>query len=476
MATIHKDAVRKLLSKGNLSGFEVAKIVLADLWEEEHARDSVINENEQRAILDRLTNPNDVRTYNDWIGAFGTICEVKHTAHIMYLLTEGKLLNLETILRNYITAAFVELEKRLRPDIVTEKQFHDLKAKWRKYSLAQRHTLGRVLFMRADWLAAQNDESLENLFEETPGKAVATHRQACSDLRRRIESGGLRIGNRRRVLTLLGHIENSKSDEEVLAIIDSTLSPDLRQSAHELDPLLEKTTISGKALFESGLPEWLESIDQYPDDCFCGVAVLQNPSEDDLDSKGYYDANLSLLEKVFSHRALDDLWKAAGLTPQGFFTARLKEAKLELSLFLLCKSIMKVLSEMTGVDFPEDVDRWHHCLGTAVKSYEKVLDLAASISLSAKGSFSGMPRIVDLAELQPSSDLENLIRERLAKPLKKSQWFQNCKEYLIGERLSEIPGKELKEMLSALGKDARKRIYGILDAKSHSESGTPHAN
>ncbi len=61
-----------------------------------------------------------------------------------------------------------------------------------------------------------------------------------------------------------------------------------------------------------------------------------------------------------------------------------------------------------------------------------------------------------------SSDLENLIRNRLTKPLKQIQWFQDCKEYYMKAAFSEIPREELAEMFSELGKEARKKIYAVI--------------
>ena len=54
----------------------------------------------------------------------------------------------------------------------------------------------------------------------------------------------------------------------------------------------------------------------------------------------------------------------------------------------------------------------------------------------------------------------------------KGQWLEDCKKYYLRERLSGATRKELEEMLSGMGKEARKRIHGILESNDHPGAGT----
>jgi hypothetical protein len=244
----------------------------------------------------------------------------------------------------------------------------------------------------------------------------------------------------------------------------------------EPEPFLDKTAASGKALYEAGLPEWLDWIDQYKHDDFRGVAIIQNPSESDLDSKGYYKNDWRLLDNYLFQPAEDDLWKSIGLSPQALFTMRLKDARFEISSFLFYRSIMKILSEMTAIHFHDDVDHWYHSLESAVKFHEASFNTALRVSPRAQETFAGMPHNIDLEGLQPSPDLENLIRNRLAQPLKKRHWLQDCKRYFLRERLSGLPREEVEEMFSGVGNDARKRIYRILEPNNRSDAGISGAS
>jgi hypothetical protein len=55
--------------------------------------------------------------------------------------------------------------------------------------------------------------------------------------------------------------------------------------------------------------------------------------------------------------------------------------------------------------------------------------------------------------------------------LNRSQWFQDCKDYYKKEAFAEIPREELAEMLSGLGKEARKRIYTALESTDRTGAG-----
>lgn len=462
MAGVHRDAIRKLLGKGSLSGFEVAKIILADLWEAEHVRDSILSENEMRVIRNRINDPRESSVKNDWLGAFGTICEVNHTAHIIYLNIQTELSTLESILEKYLTSAFVNLQMRFMPTIVTQKQLEDLRDDHRGFALREKHSLEWVIFSRADELLSEEDVTLESLLEREPEQAVRVYRQACREIRNLIESGRLKFTHQKNTLKLLERIETAKPDREVLAIIDGTLSAEPKLRVERPERFLEKATTSGEALYQAGLPEWVKSVDEYQHDSFGGVAVIQNPCCDDLDDKGHYIDHGSLFDYYPFQPPGDDFWNALDVSPQVFFNKRLEMVKFVISGFLFFRLVMKVLSDKTGIGFSDDVDYWYRSLGHAIKSYEETMQSTVLFSLQARKDLADIPLDLAMDELQPSPGLETLMMNRLNRPLMKSQWLQDCKDYYLKEKLSGFPRAELADLLSGMGREARKRIYGLL--------------
>lgn len=450
MTTTRKDALRKLLAKGNLSGLETAKILLAELWEDEHARDAILSEAEQNTIRDRLTNPVEIRIYNDWIGAFPTICEVNHIAHIMFLMLERNLTSLTNLVKGYIVAAIILLEVRLRPTIVTEKQLEDLRDERKMKFFGEKHSLDLILYERAEQLVVPEGLSLENLLEDDPTRAAHSYRQASAEVSRLIESGQLRITHKKRVLTLLHRLEISKADSELLAIIDTTLSQEPTHKMEEPEPLLEKAYATGESLFETGLPEWLNHEDRSGEEYRSGIAVLKDPREEDLDNNGHYRDQWKSVEDTFLHLVHEGFWKALGRPRQEFLTLKLNRTKLHLSHFLFCQTLLQELAETLSFTINEDVDSWRHSLESLIEYYETTLRWAMNLNPKAKETFADIPA-VNMDQIQPSPEVRSLVRKRLMEPLERDQWFQDCKEYHLKEALASVPRDELEGMLSGLG-------------------------
>ncbi len=462
MRTQKNHALDKLIAKGNLSGFDAARIALAELWEGEHARDAILSPKQQREIQRKLKDGEDISVYNNWVREFGTICEVNHTAHIMSLMAQRTLSTLERILEGRIVSECMRLHRIMMPHIVTEKQFEDLKAKQRISLLGQKYDLGWVLFRRAEASVCPAGSTLENLLEDEPEKAAASFRGACLEIEELVESKMLRIHPRKSVLRLLKKIQNKLSESEVLGIIDSTLSAHPQHSLQNSEPALEKAVVSGEDLYSSGLPEWLEAMDHYHHEGISGVAILKYPRAHEMDGNGHYRERECSVDSFLLGLPDRSLLDEFGSSLESLFKKRLKETSLEISFFLLCRAIMSVLSKMMNINFCEDIDHLNVQVESSLKLYESRLEAALDVCPDEMKAFGDMRCIIDLEKLQPSSQLLDQIARRLQQPLGRGQWFSDCKEYHLKEMLTGLPREEVWEMTLPLGKTARKRIFRML--------------
>jgi hypothetical protein len=463
MTATRKDAVKKLLAKGNLSGLEAAKVILAELWENEHARDPILSETEQATIKSRLTNPAEISVYNDWIGAFPTICEVNYIAHIMFLSLQRSFTNLANLFNGFIITAIINLKARLTPTIVTEKQLGDLRAEQRKNFFSRKHSLGVILCERAKQMVASEGLALEDLLLESLRRVVHFYRLACTEIRQLIESGHFKITHTQRVLTLLKRLETSKPDSELLAIVDTTLSQEPTHRMEQPEPLLEKVYATGEVLFGTGLPEWVEYENRYGDEYPSGFAVMTDPRQEDLDSKGHFRDLWGSLKDSVLHLVDEGVEEAFGHPQQEFLTLKLNRTKLEISHFLFCQTVLQEMAGTVAVPFSEEVDSWRSSLESSIEHYETTLRWAMELNPKAKKALAGIP-VLEIDQLQPSAEARTLVRNRLMKPLDRAQWFQDCKEYYLKEALAMVPEGEVEGMLSGLGREARKRVHALLEA------------
>lgn len=463
MTSANRDALKRVFGKGNLSGFETAKIALGDMWEQEHARDHLVSELEFKKLMDRLTDREEIRVYNNWVGIFSTICEIKNIAQILSLTAEATLRRLESLLDRYIAAAVIEFHLASIPLIVTEKQLEDLKAAHKQEALRETQTLENILFFRVERQLSDTGDMLEDLLEQDTGKVCDAYRRACSEIRDMIESNHLRLSHRKGAVSFLKRIETRMPVEDILAILDPPLSEDSDLSTAAAYPILERATATGQALYTTGLPEWVEPVDHYEPEEFHGIAIVQDPLAIDLDHMGYYKVDSEMLERYFHSHENELFWGSLNLTPGELFTIKLEQTRMEVSFFLYCRAVLQGLSAVTGISFSEDVDRWYDSLDYAVDSFSKALSSARTLSTKAEQEFMDLPMVPDLAALEPRAEFNGFIKRRLTEPLDKGQWFQDCKEYFIKEEFSRIPKEQLAERLSGLGREARGRIYGLLD-------------
>jgi hypothetical protein len=343
------------------------------------------------------------------------------------LKIENLLYSSQLLLEQYLTEAVIRHDMMLIPEIITEKHYQDLKAKQRKEHLKSKTDLGFILFNRANSHTEPKYGSwmVENLLEGSPEEqkdAVKYYKQAGSEVYNYIKEGKLSITYQKKAIALLERIQTKKPDHEILAIIDSTISREPEFKMKEPEPALEKSTATGEALYNNtGWPEWIEWIDEYKHNIDKGalheVAVIQNPSPWRVDNKGHYKKRMSLADHPLVGHPDTLVWKRLKQTPRTAFTAVLLNVKHRIALFLFKKSLAKVLTGETGIDFSEPTDKWYKNIESALNSYEDTLERATTVSSRAKESLSGIPDAIDLDEIQIKPEMEDKFRKWLSEPL-----------------------------------------------------------
>lgn len=453
MAGIRKKQIKNLLKKGTLTGFEVAQIVMHEVYEYEkmakpelfdieyidhkkhYSEVSILTPEELRVLKDKnLQYHNDkIDEYNNWLEALDSFLAVIYSAHVIYLKIGAALSFSQIFMERYLTESIVRIDLSFMPDILTEKQYQDLKAKQRQEKLKIKWNLEWILLQRADTLAPEKDPdflSLEDLLEGSPEdqkEAVKYFKQACIDIRSLIKDGKLSMIYQRNVLSLLDRIITKTTDKDILAYIDSSIALEPERKPKKPEPLLEKSTTTGEVLYNAGLPEWIEYIDEYKhnydDRAPYQCAILQNPFPQEIDDKGYYKKRKSLIGHNLIGNPDTVLWGKLKQTPRTAFTAMLLNVRHNIKTFLFKRSLANILTEETGVNFSEQTDKWYEDIKSFLTDYEITLKRAITVSDRARESLSDLLDVIVLDELQIKPETEDKFR--------KSLWGQDIgSEYL----------------------------------------------
>lgn len=203
--------------------------------------------------------------------------------------------------------------------------------------------------------------------------------------------------------------------------------------------LLYYAFCSGEELYKSGLPEWKGWVDSYKlgyvssEDypySLGGVAILVDPRDSQLDSRGYYKPELS--------GALDDQ-KDLLIETIGIGLKKLKE---ELKIVLSFLSVMEAVSQVIGIDFAEDIREWIKDLQDQLKIYNRLRSrVCYQDYLPEKIRNSVQP--ISLEKLRPSSKTIRYLQERMALGLGEG-WWEDVKMALV-EDLKEKEAEDGQE-------------------------------
>lgn len=434
--SIHRKKIKSLLKKGTLTGFEVSLIVMAflyylkhnsdpELYESEGIRKPILNQAEIKVIKNNNLKENaKIEEYNNWILAFPAILTAIDHAHIMYLKILKIFCALENLLERYLTEAISRWDFRQLPGIMTKKQYQELKAKQREEKLKEHYPLDHLISVIA-WELAPKDIREEHDPDDITEKA---HPKLCKKAKAKllnlIQSGKLKI--------------NKEKDKERAEALLAKKKP---LTARE-KKFLDKELISAKACYKAGLPGW-EYIDLYEPNYSeeyggpGGVALIQDPLPAQVNEKGYHEPHKSLQnDRMFG---IPDVptWKRIKATPRMFFTTILLRGKDRIQLFLFYKSVLKVVSEITGINFCEHPDAWYEDIQHTLSLFQDTFSKVTTVSDRFRGSLTDIPVIIDLEELLISQELEEKFRKRLSEPLDGCKWLMACQMFFYEEMIAK---------------------------------------
>ncbi len=456
--TVTATAVRKIITKG-LTGWQAGKLILQDMIDFYHGRDSVLTESDMTAIRQAPMEGADVRDYN----MFMALCRGFHAGYmIAQWACKDACLQigfLDRALEDADIRRTVELFESFGPHVVTKMQYEAIVAAQREKKLAFEFGLGYVIeerfYARAPEARAAVDEagvdteSAEQFAAAVPAPFADYYRQAVEEVRSLHASGKL----------LVTYCDKDAGETEPL----------LKRWKEEGLPieealkLVDKLCVIGQALYDCPeLPEWTSFMDEYQQHWFEDderfrhtYAVMEDCPQVWIDKRGHYKAPTRPSEWIthsrellvglttYDNKARKSIERAGAELRDGLDTA-----EQNIRMFLAIKTVLDTAADAVKLDVPGG--------GSVLANPDTRLD--AFISLynirleELKGERKHEMRLekalmtlpaVDVDKLKPTPDSVEQLKSQVLNDARGEEWLR-----IKVQSLECMDGISFKELLN----------------------------
>jgi len=483
--------IKRLLSK-KLTGLEAAKLILQDNVEVDHGRDGLLSKADIERIKRGLTSPKEIDDYNRWIRVYQLVDYTLKEARITQLEAERMLTRAIGHLRLYHQEAEIRHILWLLPAIVTEKQYQELKAKQRARLLAEKisllgaaisiedeeedgylqRALQRLLALirsgqlRPVLLSDKAIQQLKDLEEEQ--QAERERSEEHPDLPD--EDFWSDADKREKQILETAYPAGRMLREDELSLLEQISSD---EPTAEQDHLLDSIYCSRQELYDAGLQrDWIDEykpgLDEETSARPAGMmqspslAIIQDPSEYQLDERGWYkDSGTEQLSRLSDYKHMDELFqKSLGRSLPEEIKLLRQQAGERIKVYLAIQAMVEAVSEIIGVQLGEDLEQWTEELQATLGLYnvyaaplepENEIDKRLP-SLLDPPYYLGLPKLprLKIGKLKPTASSMAYYRERMAMALG-DDWWREGMETLDFQAQEEdsLAATLLKEMAAA---------------------------
>ena len=451
-----KQDVKRLLSKGGLSGRETGKLVVEHAYAVDRGEPGFLSDKDIQTLKAGLKNSRDIQDYNVVLDLYKAVYMTIQEARIVSLQVEKDLLFVEGEQDRYLLAQSLHQALSFLPVIVTEKDYKAMQASQKRKLRKRLYCLGEVLEERTK----EHLGGFEEAEEATDEAWDEAWKAADQEVQKLIDAGKLkplRLGHKASHETvqkareyLEDPLEMDLEDEdlpeegkaqaeanlvrmlaeaeEVVAQGDLTEGHDVQRwsgsyrdfsdldGSDDEDRLLYHY-VSGDQLYKAGLPEWKRRLDEFVfyEEEAAGVAVLQDDGFGTcLDKKGHFST--FWLDIIRSYATLptdleEEFLQLHGVPMEELFQTTLKRSKDQARLLQAYLQVLQEASTVSGIDLALKV----------VLSVSDVRKAADGYSEMAKkvSRWLGRPRgprlpAFDLDKVKPDKTLVDILHERFA--------------------------------------------------------------
>ncbi|MHC4912275.1 MAG: hypothetical protein ACYTE5_04620 [Planctomycetota bacterium] len=443
--TVTKTAVKRIITRG-LTGWEAGKLVLQDLIDSYHGRDSALTEADIATIRHAPMEGADVRDYN-------TLMALGRGFHMGHMLGEWTCADaclqisfLERMLRDADKRRTVELFESSAPRVVTRKQHEDLMAAQKEKKLEFEYSLGYVIEERFYAIAppgAREEidelcldiESAEDFASAVPEQYTGIFHQGIDEIRRLHISGKL---------PAVCHKKDTKKAAPLLAKWKRD-----QLSAQDAMKLMDMLYVTGQQLYDCDeLPEWRDYVDRYHQYLFGdederfrhAYAVLEDCPEVWVDEQGCYKCPAKPGEWVTrSTEFFLGLVTHYGKARKSIQSVgaklrdRLDTAEQNIRLFLGVKAVLDAAADAVELEMPGDkgvLAAPNMRLGVFIAVYNIRLGELREERQSGESGETRLERAlkmlpaIDPEKLRPSPDSSKQLKSEILKDTQGEEWLR----------------------------------------------------
>ena len=375
-----KDIKALLRKKKRRTGKEAAILIIADNFEYFSKSNRILTDADRRAIVKSLNSIKNIKDFETYTIIANHIQETMSSAKSIIAKTEA---TINEILTEVAELKWIDITRRaesLTPQIMTQKQYEDMKKLQREMKLKETVPLTFAIA----WLVKDSypDYSSQKELEESTEKDFSeAYEKGYSKLMELIESGKLEI-----------ELPNEKE------------TPPERYYS-----LLKSMEVSRETLYKAGIDR--DYIDTYEPGfneetggTRAGVAIIQEPKKYQIDERGYFIHELSYksMKKNVEKRksiALETLKSVAEVT------------KKTLSSFFDYLEVIKAYSELMEYDFSNHAKPILDRITRTIERFNEILEQNKEAIMPEHTE--GEPPHINIDSLRPSPEAIEKMREAI---------------------------------------------------------------
>ncbi len=457
--------IKAILKKGNVSPFNVAKLNFNTIWSYEHLQKPILSEDELQSLLYKLS-PEESADYRYWREWFKDILEVYNQANDHYNAASSLIFRLLWFIEKDLNQNYIQnLYKAFYPQIVTAKQYQDIKKKDRQdrlkaklpviYCIAEiiENRLPKEGLSLEDYVYRDPDEDFN---PEDRQLAAGLFKKVVKKLLPLIEQGKVSVTYKSQLVKAL-RSALKKAPDQIADILLGSLYNDVEVPVK----ILETSTIAGEQFYRH-FKECRSRIDTFYPEHIGGYAIAQDSTSSHIDEKGYYNS-FDLFDK---QSGLD--WFATNGGMHTFFSIQLRDIDLYIRSFQFKRMVLDVLTGKLNMPLNQDVNGKDKDL----EAYRNLLFTNLDILIGYNRELSKL--ITDkgdkaIEDYYPNQMVVDYCIARIEQQLQShesahSNWFNDIKDVYLKESFKTMPQDRIDWMLT-IGNKAQRAHFSELVKK-----------
>ena len=449
--------IKAILKKGTVSPFNVAKLCFNSIWSCEHLQEPILSKDELQSLVNKLT-PEKYEDYRNWREWFKDILQIYNQAQDHYHAASSSIFSLLWIIEKDVNQNYIQ---NFYPQIVTEKQYQDIKKKDRQDRLKAKlpvicciaeiieDKIPKDGLLLEDYIYRDPDEDFN---PEDRQLVAGLFKKAVKKLLSLIQQGKVSVTCKSQLVKALNSTLK-KTPDQIADILLGSLYNDVEAPVK----ILETSIIAGEQAYQY-FKGWRKKIDTFWPEHIGGYAIVQEPTCSRLDEKGYYKP-FNLFEK----QSWMDRFAAIKGGAHTFFSIQFRNIDIYISSFQFKRMVLNVLSKKLNMPLNQDINEQDN----ALEAYRDLLVM----NLKSLNGYNQEDKTIE--DYYPNQMVVDYCIARIEQQLQShepaySNWFNDIKNVYLKESFKTMPQDKIDWMLT-MGNKAQKAHFRELVEQAQQE-------